>query len=1537
MRKGIKILRIVGTILLFLVVVLPLTLSLLLHIPIIQNAVVRGAAAFASDFLETEVRFERINVGFLGRVELDGFYVEDYQRDTLLYVGHLNGYLNGVGLFGEGLIINRAQMTDAKLYLRETPEGVMNIKQVVDRMANPNRKKKKNPFRMILRQASVANMALRIERLQHRNPEYGVDYGNMYFTDLQGAVDNFQLEGAEIHTKIDRFSGREQSGFTLNHLSGQFHLNRGVVEFKDVVLATPHSYLSLPLMTLHGEDWAFYKDFVRNVQMKGRLEHSSLSSDDVAYFAPNLRDWHLTLTRAEAEFEGVVSNFEARIHNLYINDQTNLSVRGKIRGLPDVKQTHFDLSLPRLSTRIKAVDQISRSITKKALPENLVTMLSKSGELRLRGDFHGLISSFQASAVAQTSVGKIKAKMKMRPVDGGLKHIEGDLSTEHLRLGDLLNQQALLGMATFSTTFDGEIGTDFTDIDLQADVSHLDFKQYAYQALRFDGRLNNREFNGLITARDPNLNLDFKGMIDYNEQLPRYDFRMKLNHANLRAMNINRRDSLSQFSGLLFARGFGRTLDDMNGEVLLTDATYHYNEKKVEADTVFIRGKNSDQSKFLELRSDFLNASFTSKISYHDVFEYLRRSAWKYLPRLSKGEKVEVGEYQIDKMIPDGVSLLNIDVLNFNPVANALAEGLQVADGSKLELQFNPARNRLSFMARSEYIERGQLLATRMDLKASNQGDSLSVYGVAEDLFAGGLHLPHFSMRGGAREGVVQVSAAFNNMERKISGTVGVRAGIDKKLGKHGKVLNIKILPSQLTVENNTWKILANRIELDTAQMRVNSFYVVNTDARQSQDLMINGVVSHNPQDSLILNLRNFELSTLSYLTDRMGYTVKGLTSGQAVMKTLLGGGGETTADIWIDDLSVNDIATPPLRLISQWDFAQNRAGITISDRKRNKTLIWGSYRPDSVRYEAHIRLDSVEMALLDPILSGVISSTKGVSDVALDLEGEQRKANLSGRIHVHDLSTKIDFTQVTYSMKQTDVEVKNNRFTSLGVPVFDSEGNRGLLDFKLDLEHLSNINYQIKVKPEKMLVLNTGEHDNDAFYGKIYASGSALIQGEKGNVDMNISASSEGNSSFFMPLMSKSNVSSASFVRFKTPEVVVVDEAEAKKKAFEDRRKKKERAVNRMNINMSLDIKPNVDLELTLMGNTLRGAGQGKLNLQINPSMNLFEMYGNYEISQGSFLFSLQNILNRKFEVTPGSSISWTGSPLEAKLDIEAIYKLKASLQPLLGGSADRHSAERAIPVDCIIRLGDLLTNPAINFDVRVPATDPETQALVQTAINTPESMNMQFLYLLLFKSFMAESTNSTQKFGSNVSYNKGLELLSNQLSNWLSSSGYNILIRYRPKSEMTNDEVDFGLSKSLINNRLYVEVEGNYMLDNKNSVNNSMSNFMGEAYITYLIDRAGALKLKAFTQTIDRFDENQGLQETGVGIYFKEDFNNFSDFRRRFKERFTNKKRQARRQARRAARRQEKLRADSLKQVPDEKRILEDSLQTVNEEKQQ
>ncbi|MDE5695435.1 MAG: translocation/assembly module TamB domain-containing protein, partial [Alistipes sp.] len=610
--------------------------------------------------------------------------------------------------------------------------------------------------------------------------------------------------------------------------------------------------------------------------------------------------------------------------------------------------------------------------------------------------------------------------------------------------------------------------------------------------------------------------------------------------------------------------------------------------------------------------------------------------------------------------------------------------------------------------------------------------------------------------------------------------------------------------------------------------------------------------------------------------------------------------------------LEVNDIPGPPLRLVSRWDFARSRARMTVLNRQKLDTLVRGYFAPDKMRYYARMNVDSLDMGLLDPVLSGVVSSTRGVASAELVVQGEHRHAELTGQVRVKGLSTTVDFTQVNYRVPEAVLDVRGNRFRAVNVPVFDPEGNRGRFDVDLNLQHLSNIAYDLRVAPDAMLVLNTTADDNDFFYGRVYASGVARIAGDKGQVGLDIAARTDDNSFFSMPLSNKANISYADFVVFEKPAPAdTLDKVMRKKLSFERRSDRKTREGSRMNIALALEVRPNVEVEISVSGNDIKGRGEGTLNLQIDPRSNIFEMYGDYTIREGSYQLSLQNIINKRFTIENGSTIQWTGAPMNAVLDIDAVYKVKASLQPLLQGTSDKVSTDRSVPVECVIHLGDRLSNPSVGFEVHVPSSDPETQAVIANALATPESVNMQFLYLLLFNSFLAENNAAGSNIGASVSAATGLEFLSNQLSNWLSMSDYNLMIRYRPKSELTGDEVDFGLSKSLIDDRLLVEVEGNYLIDNKQAVNSSMSNFMGEAYVTYLIDRAGALKLKAFTQTIDRFDENQGLQETGIGVYYKEDFNNFRDLRRRVRERFTNKARQARRAARRAERAENAARA--------------------------
>jgi hypothetical protein len=182
---------------------------------------------------------------------------------------------------------------------------------------------------------------------------------------------------------------------------------------------------------------------------------------------------------------------------------------------------------------------------------------------------------------------------------------------------------------------------------------------------------------------------------------------------------------------------------------------------------------------------------------------------------------------------------------------------------------------------------------------------------------------------------------------------------------------------------------------------------------------------------------------------------------------------------------------------------------------------------------------------------------------------------------------------------------------------------------------------------------------------------------------------------------------------------------------------------------------------------------------------------------------------------------------------------------------------------------------------------------------------------WLLAANTFAADDTSA---MGASFSAATGFEMLSNQLSNWLSGDDYNVVFRYRPRTDLTGDEVDFGFSKSMLNDRLIVEVEGGYLSDESLKATERASNFVGEAFITWLIDKDGAFRLKGFTQTIDRYGENQGMQEAGLGIYYSESFNTFEELGKSLKDRFVNPERRQRRRERREQRRAERMRQDSI-----------------------
>ncbi|MFQ5335513.1 MAG: translocation/assembly module TamB domain-containing protein, partial [Flavobacteriales bacterium] len=305
-----------------------------------------------------------------------------------------------------------------------------------------------------------------------------------------------------------------------------------------------------------------------------------------------------------------------------------------------------------------------------------------------------------------------------------------------------------------------------------------------------------------------------------------------------------------------------------------------------------------------------------------------------------------------------------------------------------------------------------------------------------------------------------------------------------------------------------------------------------------------------------------------------------------------------------------------------------------------------------------------------------------------------------------------------------------------------------------------------------------------------------------------------------------------------------------------------------------------------------LKARGRGNIEMKIT-TLGDFNILGQYEIEDGDYLFTLQNIINKKFLLEKGGSITWNGDPYNATLDITALYKLKAPLYDILQDS----SYKKRVPVDCRLKMTGKLASPSIAFDIDLPKSDEKIQSDVASAIGTQEEMNKQVFTLLMLNRFKSPggATSSANRVG--IGSSTTSELLSNQLTNWLSqiSNDFDIGVDYRPGDEISSQELDVALSTQLFNDRMILE--GNIgMSDNNNTGVSGNNSVAGDFSLEYKITDDGKLRAKVYNESNDQniMNTNTAKYTQGAGISYREEFDTFGEFLRKI---FRKKKKEAQR----------------------------------------
>jgi hypothetical protein len=607
------------------------------------------------------------------------------------------------------------------------------------------------------------------------------------------------------------------------------------------------------------------------------------------------------------------------------------------------------------------------------------------------------------------------------------------------------------------------------------------------------------------------------------------------------------------------------------------------------------------------------------------------------------------------------------------------------------------------------------------------------------------------------------------------------------------------------------------------------------------------------------------------------------------------------TSDLTFKSFYVNDTIIGNGDVASVWDNSKEALFLHGSFVRNDlpNILFSGYYYPKKAENNIDMELDlqAIRMQLLKPFVIKYCSEFDGLISGSMSIKGSVKKPLLSGLINVKADKIKVDYLGTTYKFTH-DISIENNAFGIDNMTIYDMNNNKAVVTGKVYHDNFKNFQLDFDIQTTKFMCLNTSETDNNLYYGKAFVTGVVSVFGFTDNnirIDANVQTekitskdksdkvnilSKTELTKIYIPLGGTTEVSQNNFITFvKKDSSLSIDKYNVQ--------------LGGLALNFDVNVTPDAEIQLIFdqkVGDIIKARGNGNIKLNISERGD-FKMYGDYVIENGDYLFTLQNIINKKFDIVKGSTIRWSGIPYKADLDINAVYKARASLQPFFDStSAAGVDLKKRYPIDLNLGMMGNLLSPQINFDIGLPTVDAQTRQTVLSYVNTDVSeKNRQVFSLLILNSFVTPYQLANGNAGSNAAAGAASantsEMLSNQLSNMLSkiSKDFDIGVNYRPGvSTITKDELEVALSTQLFNDKL--TVEGN-IGNNPNS--QATNNIVGDVNVDYKITEDGKVRVKAFNKANDDNLTNINSPYTqGVGIFYREEFNTIGELFKQYLE---------------------------------------------------
>ena len=1291
------------------------------------------------------------------------------------------------------------------------------------------------------------------------------DGQHFIFSNINGELSNVFFSKDTITTNV-KLSTKEKSGFEVKQLAALMKLTPAYMEFNNLDVVTDKSRIGNYYIMRYKDFNKDMSDFLHSVKLEGHFEKSLIHSDDIAFFAPELKFWN-RIIEFDGDAKGSIDNLTATNFKLK-SDNTTIDGDISLKGLPDIYNTFIDFNSNDLQTNY--TDLVKLVPTIKVLgPETL----SSLGNIRFKGKFTGFIQDFVAYGNINSSIGNLNADLNMKLPDNKTPTYSGKITSAGLNLGRLFNNTQVGKVA-----LDGRVkGSGFTLKDLNADfvgkIYSIEFSGYTYQNISLNGTFIKNLFNGHLDMDDPNLKINnLNGSVSLLGDTTKFNFDADLQKANLKELHIT--TGSFALSGLLSLNFVGNNIDNFLGSAKMYNASLKNDTTRLSFDSLYLNSFKEGENKVLTLQSNEVEGNLTGKFKIVELPDAFNLFLNRYYPSYFERPDYDIGDQDFSfliktKQVDEYVKLFDNRLKGF--------------DNSVFSGNLKLAKNEFNVHAEVPEFSYDGKRFENIKLKSKGNLDSLNTTISVSDFYVSdSLHFPNTNLILSSKNDISDIQLS-TSASKSLSD-----AQLNARVQSYTDGVKVHFFPSSFILNEKKWSLAKD------GEITLRKSYIEANDVKftqGNQEIVISTELDElTDHTNLVAKIKKVNINDFTPLVFKQP-RLEGILTGTLKLREPFGRQiiefEGTAEDFRLDNKELGKVNLKA-------DVNTTTGVVTAkadADGELYKFKVDGKYNykdSSANRMNFDFHADRFDISILDNYLSGIFSNMKGNINSDLKVYGGPNHQYVTGTVNITEGQLKVDYTQCVYKFNNETIIFNPDEIDFGILQLKDTLNNNGTASGKLQHKFFDEFGFDnIRFETNKMLLLNTTSRDNSQFYGNVTGKALMTLNGPVTDMRMNITGepSATDSSHIYIPTSSSQESGKIDYIDFVQYGSKMEDEYRGREES-------------NFLITMNLTANPACKIDVILdevTGDIIKGRGNGLLNITVGTKEPL-TMRGRYDITDGEYKFNFQTFLQKYFNINDGSTITWNGDPYEAQINIHADYLAPNVDLSTLATSRGKFQQKSDLLI--IAHLTNTLKAPKIAFEFEIPknkqtdySKDPVLLENLKKFSRDENEQNRQVASLLLFNSFINDGTGGVGASTANFLSGTAGQVISGFLNNQLTRVFQRLFkdpsitpyISFNSSYNLTSTELinaleasgNFGFKKTYINGRLVVSLGGNIDYNNPYILQARNTNVLLTPDITveYLLTKDGKLRIVGFNRTV--VDATLGQRNrTGVRLSYGRDF---------------------------------------------------------------